>query len=191
MADKNNDRLAEVLDACGLGKYAWEPAPACPQGHEQWSFDYETRTVSWSCQPGEVCLACVEEAYDGLPHIDRMNIRGGMDCYRELTAIRDSFGPAEHPEWRIGRVARNLSNPTNVLLVLEAFADARQIIDVAPHFHRNTEKRLWEGSLELYASTPSGREAVTREFEGSGATWGHAVLDALVSAVTEEVLADG
>lgn len=141
MADKNNDRLAEVLDACGLGKYAWEPAPTCPQGHEQWSFDYETRTVSWSCQPGEVCLACVEEAYDGLPHIDRMNIRGGMDCYRELTAIRDSFGPAEHPEWRIGRVARNLSNPTNVLLVLEAFADARQIIDVAPHFHRNTEKR--------------------------------------------------
>ena len=185
MADKTNDLLAEALDASGLGKYIWDPAPACPQGHEQWSFDYETRTVSWYCQPGEVCFACIEEAYDGLPHIDRMNIRGGMDRYRELVAIRDAFGPADHPEWRIGRVGRDLSDPTHVLLVLEAFADAHKnkILDVAPHFHRNTQKRGWEGVLELRVTSPSGLHEATKEFEGSGSSWGHAVCDALVSVV--------
>lgn len=28
-----NQQVAEALEAVGLGEYAWDPAPMCPQGH--------------------------------------------------------------------------------------------------------------------------------------------------------------
>ena len=168
MADEKVYVLAKALTAHGVDeKLVWETAKTCPNRH----------AVEKDAKSGDLCWECF---------LDRP-----APWMESVTHYQfNTSNPEWHSEWRIGKAPRDLTDPTNLLPVLEAFADANQIIDVAPNFHRNTQKGMWEGSLALYVRTPSNREDVSNDYDGYGPTWGHAVFNALVAAVTEEVRAD-
>ncbi len=167
--------IAEGLDARGFPEaLAWEPAKRCPKGHPNRTPHHDGPTPI-----GEPCNACL---MSNIP--DEYRTRGWEWAMSMQAAMAER--PGLHDEWRIGRVPHRFTNPTYLLPVINALGDQPDVIDIALRFHRNHSSRFWEGTLELYVSTPSGREATTQVYEGSGPEWGDAVADALRAVVMGE-----
>ena len=80
--------------------------------------------------------------------------------------------PGLHGEWRIGHIRHRFSNPVYLLPVINALRDQPGVIDVALNFHCHHSTSFWEGVIELYVSTSSGREATTKAYESSGSRGG-------------------
>ncbi len=108
MTDKEkqelNHQLAEALDAAGLGEYAWDVARACPQGHLDPRPDGPPL--------GELCAECVSVA-EGVCAIS-------LEEWRALDET-----PGFHPEWRIGRIAKDFTDANILLAAVEAWIGQR------------------------------------------------------------------
>ncbi len=96
-----SERIAILAEHAGLSaELLWEAAETCPQGHEN-----EDGII------GEICYMCTVDE----------NI------------IPDSYWPASrayrahewrtdwHPEWRIGKQAKDLTDPSNLLPLVKAW----------------------------------------------------------------------
>lgn len=101
-----DQQLADALEANGLGEYAWDPAPTCPSGHPV--------NLPWQLEPekgfqiGELCPDCLFMVH----HFTT----------RDRDAHEDDL--AFHPEWRIGRVPKRLSeDATTLLAAAEAWCE--------------------------------------------------------------------
>lgn len=91
--DALNQRISDGLERAGLGAYAWEPAPTCPQSHAQ-----------PDAQIGDLCYEC-----------------SGINASNEEYYPERAEEFAAHPEWRIGRVARDFTRPENLIPAMEAW----------------------------------------------------------------------
>ena len=107
MPDDLNQDLAEAWTAAGLpGELVWDPAKECPQGHP----NTDGGDGTWS-GTGELCEICATEWWNQQTEDD--------DVLAQL--LED---PAFHPEWRIGRVPKRLSeDATTLLAAVEAWCE--------------------------------------------------------------------
>ncbi len=96
-----NAIIAEALDDKGLGQWAWGVALTCPQGHS----NIEPECGGPNQGIGEVCWECANEDTDGWVNI--------------VEELQDD--PNWRPEWRIGRVPRDFTQPQVLWPVLEIY----------------------------------------------------------------------
>lgn len=102
-----SERIATLAEAAGLpSALVWEAAEYCPQGH-----DNEGGSI------GEICYVCITD-WDIVP-----------DSYWSASRLYRAYEwmPPWHPEWRIGRVAKDLTDPANLLTVVEAWRQQRPL----------------------------------------------------------------
>lgn len=100
-----SERVATLAEAAGLPKeLLWEPAETCPQGHK--IVDGRVGEICYSCRPN---WKIVPDSY----------WVAAKEC-REL-----DWMPDWHPEWRIGRVAKDFRDPMSLLAVVEVWRTQR------------------------------------------------------------------
>lgn len=109
-----SERIATIAEAIGLpGTLLWDPAHTCPQGHKNW--DICGRPDAFI---GEFC----------------------WECWKEHEEIRTTqfYDQTWHPEWRIGRQAKNFMNPSTLWPVIVAL---RLGLTITPY--KDTEWFVW------------------------------------------------
>lgn len=95
-----NTRIATLAETAGVdGELLWESAKKCPQGHS---------TLGYLI--GERCDECVTSWWG-------LNRHGADDAVLTALLKDDTF----HPEWRLGRVAKDFTDATPLIEVLEAW----------------------------------------------------------------------
>ena len=117
-----NIAIAEALDARGLGRYAWDPAKTCPQGHP----NIDPECGECGAQIGEECWECgtiwIEQRYvASCPTAADLCSCADTDHYGEASEEWDTMmtDPTVHPEWRIGRVPKDFTKPEVLLPAVE------------------------------------------------------------------------
>lgn len=117
-------RIATLAEAADLPpSLLWEPAKTCPQGHRNYHAVYIHGGASthWEqnapWQPGDLCLTCLIEEMPGLRMLDL------EDAYQVAASMAEVHrdNPDYHPEWRIDRVAKDLTDLASLLAVVEAW----------------------------------------------------------------------
>ena len=102
-----SERIATLGDAAGINEeLLWEAAKTCPQGHH-------TRDPEWgdfSKDIGDVCHTC----WNRWAQIG--DYGAAHDALLEYASDQ-----SWHPEWRIGRQAKDMTNPAVLLPVVEAW----------------------------------------------------------------------
>lgn len=97
-------RIATLAEQAGLpSALLWDPASRCPQGHP----NTEGTTV------GDLCVSCLYHWLGPREEQVLYNLR--------LDELGDHHENSNwHPEWRVGRQAKNISSPANLMeLVVE------------------------------------------------------------------------
>ena len=93
-----SERIATIAEAIGLpGTLLWDPAQTCPQGHENW----DVECGGPDAYIDELCWECRKE-------------------HPEITATQ-YYDLTYHPEWRIGRQAKDFTNPVHLFPLIEAW----------------------------------------------------------------------
>ena len=114
-----SERIATLAEQAGLpSELVWEAAETCPQGHS--NRDIECGDIELTT--GDLCRECWREKWRD-PRLDACQTDAEIDAVvDEEWAAYDQFDdPAFHPEWRIGREAKDFTDPTNLLPVVKAW----------------------------------------------------------------------
>lgn len=119
-----SERIAILAESAGLSaELLWEAAETCPQGHS--TRDIECGYVELSV--GDLCRECWTEEWRN-PRLEvcetDAEIHAVMD--EERAALHQFKDPTFHPEWRIGKVAKDFADPANLLAVVEAWRAQRR-----------------------------------------------------------------
>lgn len=107
-----SERIATLAEAAGLSsELVWEAAETCPQGHS----NRTGRTQGTAT----LCVICLYRHYvdEGYPH----PIRRALEQCQTFNS-----DPEYHPEWRIGRKVKDLTDPTSLLPLVEAWRAQRR-----------------------------------------------------------------
>jgi hypothetical protein len=119
-----SERIATLAEAAGLpADLLWKVATKCPQGHKNYHMVYihGGSSTNWEenkrWRTGDLCPTCIIDGTEGLQLLDL------EDAYAiaESKAEEHRAYPDYHPEWRIGRKVKDLTDPANLLAVVEAW----------------------------------------------------------------------
>lgn len=120
-----SERVATLAEAAGLPKeLLWEPAETCPQGHS--NRDIECGDIELTI--GDLCRECWTEEWRN-PRLEMCETDAEIDAVvdEEMAAYPLFNDPAFYPEWRIGRVAKDLTDLTSLLAVVEAWRQQKPL----------------------------------------------------------------
>lgn len=140
-----SERIAALAEAAGLpSELVWAPAETCPQGHENYHevYIHGGASTHWEenapWQPGDLCQPCM---IDATPRLRHMALNGDLaDACQlaEILAKEHRDDPGYHPEWRIGRQAKDLLNPAHLLPLVEAWR-----LQELPESEKKLTARYW------------------------------------------------
>ena len=100
-----SERIATLAEQAGLpSALLWEPR--CPQGHED----------VYGVDSGGFCPDCAKAWFGSSTELVGTT---WLQMWQEMKHQHANL--AWHPEWRIGRVAKDLTDPTSLLAVVEAW----------------------------------------------------------------------
>lgn len=150
-----SQRIAYLAEMMGIPqKLIWDPASHCPQGHQ--NTDWEG---GFGDEIGDVCRECETEWYNTSGEEEEITLEQRNDA-------------AFHPEWRIGRQAKDLTTFANLLPVLEAWRE------------QDPQNRMWMmHSAYWFYEASRAAFACVNEIEVEGDT----PVIALASAFLEEL----
>ena len=139
-------RIATAAEKAGLpADLVWEAAEKCPQGH-----DNILGTIA-----GNLCLTCLEKWLGPKTAFVTYRLR-----WDELEAQHDN--PDWHPEWRIGKQAKDLTNPSHILPVVEAWLAKDSDREWASKYH-DGEWIAWVKDLPRYPEPGSDPDRTVAE----------------------------
>ncbi len=127
-----NARIAAGLKALGLEALAYEAAETCPQGHNSTVAtehpdydDHDDWVPDDGWRLGSLCLNCIADS----PLVKRtVPDDWAYYAYDKARRIRVAYDGDRnfHPEWRIGVVPRDFSEPRYFDLAVRAFCDVKR-----------------------------------------------------------------
>ena len=162
-----SERLALLADDAGMpGELVWEKHDQCDRLHAPFYY-IKDDAVSTT---GRYCGTCYQEY-------------GNADGYRvpetdaEIEAVRSVF--REHPDGFVQRRAKDLTNPTHLLPLVQTWQDtsSSHVLLVEPAFYRAKSDGLWDGELKVSYLLHE------EEYPGTGQSWGEALASAFAAVI--------
>ena len=124
-----SERIAVAAEAAGLpAELLWDTAKRCPVMHDQqmavedYAIDCTDDWIDdWGWQIQALCLSCITNDAELMEPFSMYHT--SYHLYDGARKIREEHNHdvAWHPEWRIGRVAKDFTDPTNLLPVVKAW----------------------------------------------------------------------
>ncbi len=130
-----SERIALSAEAAGIAtELLWDTAKRCPVMHDQqmavedYAIDCTDDWIDdWGWQIQALCLSCITNDAELMEPFSMYHT--SYHLYDGARKIREehTHDVAWHPEWRIGRVAKDLTDPANLLTVVEAWRQQRPL----------------------------------------------------------------
>lgn len=124
-----SEHIAVLAEAAGIAtELLWDTAKRCPVMHDQqmavedYAIDCTDDWIDdWGWQIQALCLSCITNDAELMEPFSMYHT--SYHLYDGARKIREehTHDVAWHPEWRIGRVAKDFTDPTNLLPVVKAW----------------------------------------------------------------------
>lgn len=170
-----SERIATLAEQAGLpSELVWEAAETCPQGHS--NRDMECGYID--LEIGGLCRECWTEEWRN-PRLEMCETDTEIDAVvDEEMAAYPLFGdPAFHPEGRIGKQAKDFTDPANLLAIVEHL---RLVVEMVPRKDATWSVGTDDGSSPRDDFLGRGRTHAIRE------AWALSLAEALKALEQEK-----